>query len=471
MTSPTKASERSVFRTRIGPLLCVAVPAAVWLAPIGADSIARRALAVAAFMIILWITETWPLALAGLVGCYLFWVLGVAPFRTAFGGFADPTPWFVFGAGLLGAMATKSGIARRLAYLVIRRTGTSYSRILLGLILTSFLLTFLVPSGLACVAIMASVALGLTEVLGIRRGSNFGRGIFITLTYTAGVFDKMVLAGPASILGRGLIEKATRTPVYWSLWLFAFLPCALATIFFTWRIILKLYPPEQAAPERALAFIQEELSKMGALSRLEKKTLFLLLLAVALWMTDLIHHIPPAVIGIGAGLLAVAPGLGILDQTDLKRVNYQAVFFVAAAIGMSDVLVETKALSTLTTGMFGWMAPLITNPYALATVPYWTAFAYHIFLGNEISMLAATLPALLRLATSHGISPLQLGLIWSFAAGGKIFVYQSGVMVMGYSYGYFEARDLFRVGLFLTILESLLLAVLVPFYWPLIGIR
>jgi len=33
------------------------------------------------------------------------------------------------------------------------------------------------------------------------------------------------------------------------------------------------------------------------------------------------------------------------------------------------------------------------------------------------------------------------------------------------------ARDLFRVGLCLTILESLVLLVLTPFYWPLIGIR
>jgi hypothetical protein len=30
---------------------------------------------------------------------------------------------------------------------------------------------------------------------------------------------------------------------------------------------------------------------------------------------------------------------------------------------------------------------------------------------------------------------------------------------------------LFRVGLCLTIVESLVLLVLVPFYWPLIGIR
>lgn len=458
-------------RTTIGAVLCMAVPVALWFAPIGPDETARHALAVAAFMIIAWITETLPHALAGLVGCYLFWVLGVVPFRTAFSGFADQTPWFLFGAALLGTMATKSGLARRLAYLVIRRTGTSYSRILLGLILTSFLLTFFVPSGIACVVIMAAVALGLTEVLGVARGSNFGRGIFITLTYTAGIFDKMVIAGAASILGRGLIEKSAGIHVYWSLWLFAFLPCALVTILSTWRLIVWLYPPEKVATEVAGQFLDDELKKMGALSRMEIKTLVLMLLAVALWMTDLIHHISPAVIGIGAGLLGAAPGLGVLDQEDLKRVNYLPVFFVAAAIGMGDVLMETKALSTVTAGMFGWMGPLITNRFAFAVIPYWTAFVYHLLLGNEVSMLAASMPALLNFAASSGHSPLALGMIWAFASGGKIFVYQSGVMVMGYSYGYFDARDLFRVGLCLTILESLVLLVLAPFYWPLIGIR
>lgn len=458
-------------RNAIGPLLSIAVPAAIWFAPLGVNATARHALAVAAFMILAWIAPALPHALTGMVGCYLFWVLGVVPFRTAFSGFADQTAWFLFGAVLLGAMTTKSGLGRRLAYLVIRRTGTSYSRILLGMILTSFLLTFLVPSGIACVAIMAPVAMGLMEVLGIRRGGNPGRGIFVTLTYTAGCFDKTIIAGPAAILARGLIEKATHTPVSWSLWLLAFLPCTLVTIFFTWRLVAWLYQPEVLAPERAMAFLEEELGKMGRWSPQEKKTLLLALLALTLWMTDLIHHISPAMIGIGVGLLAAVPGVGILDREDLQRVNYLPVFFVAAAIGMGEVLAETKALSTVAAGMFGWMAPLIHHGYALALVPYWTAFVYHILLGNEISMLGASMPPLLRFAAANGISALPLGMIWTFAAGGKIFVYQSGVMVMGYSYGYFEARDLLRVGLALTVLESLLLLVLVPFYWPLIGIR
>jgi len=48
---------------------------------------------------------------------------------------------------------------------------------------------------------------------------------------------------------------------------------------------------------------------------------------------------------------------------------------------------------------------------------------------------------------------------------------QSGVLIVGYSYGYFESRDLVRMGAWLTIVEFVVLVLLVPFYWPLIGIK
>jgi anion transporter len=457
--------------TVVGGVLALAVPIGLWIAPLGMSATAKHALAVSSFMIIAWISEVMPHAVTGLIGCYLFWILGVAKFNLAFGGLVDQTPWFLFGAGLIGMMATKSGLARRLAYLVMRKAGTSYSGILLGLIFTSFLLTLLVPSGLACVVIMATVALGLMEALGASRGSNIGKGIFVTLTYTAGTFDKMVLAGASTILGRGLMERSANIHVYWSLWLFAFLPCVAITIFFIWRLVLWLYPPERATHERVGVFLQEALEKMGPWNPMEKRALFLMLIAISLWMTDLLHHISPAVIGIGVGLLALVPGLGLLNQEDLKRYNFLPILFVASAVSMGDVLVQTRALDTLAHVMFSWMQPLITNSFSLALVPYWTAFLYHIFLGNELSMLATSIPPLMTFARTSGIHALPLGLIWSFAAGGKIFVYQSGVLVAGYSYGYFDSRDVLRVGLWVTLVESLALLFLVPFYWPLLGIR
>jgi di/tricarboxylate transporter len=79
---------------------------------------------------------------------------------------------------------------------------------------------------------------------------------------------------------------------------------------------------------------------------MEKRALFLMLFAIALWMTDLLHHISPAIIGVG--LFACIPGVGILNQEDMKRLNYLPVFLVATAISMGNVLVQTGAPKTMT---------------------------------------------------------------------------------------------------------------------------
>jgi sodium-dependent dicarboxylate transporter 2/3/5 len=451
-------------------VLAIVIPAIIWFAPFHLEARAQHALAIATFMIIAWITEALDHGLTGLIGCYLFWALGVVKFDVAFSGFADDTPWFLFGAILFGAMAGKSGLARRLAYLVVASVGTTYSRILLGLILSDFLLTFLVPSGMARVAIMAAVALGLIETFRLGPGSNIGRGMFLILTYTAGVFDKTIIAGAAAITGRGLIEKMGHVEVLWSQWFLAYLPSDVITILVAWRLTLWLYPPEQASLPGGVQFLREELDKMGPLTVMEKKSLALMLLAIGLWMTDFLHHISPSMIGLGIGLLAALPGFGVLGVEDLKRVNYLPVFFVASAVGMGKVLSATKGLDVLTNILFSWMEPLVTNVYRSTFVLYWTGFVYHIFLASEVSMLGTSMPLLMNFATSHGLNPLALGMIWTFSAGGKIFVYQSAVLIVGYAYGYFEARDMFRLGLCMSVVDSLLLLLVAPFYWPLIGI-
>ena len=455
----------------VGAILAVLLPTILWFAPFGMDPQAQQALAITSFMIISWMTEWIDHAIAGFIGCYLFWALGVVEeFSDAFAGFANDTPWFLMGAILIGAMATKSGLARRIAYLVMSRAGTTYSGILLSLIITDFLLTFIVPSGLARVIIMLAVALGLLEVFGMGRGSNIGRGMFLILTYTATIFDKMIIAGAASITARGAIERFGGVEVLWSRWMMAYLPCDLITIFVAWRLTLWLYPPEKQTLVGGDTFIRAELAKMGPWTAMEKRCLTLLLLALGLWVTDFLHHLSPALIGLGVGLVATLPPVGLLTAGDVKRSDFFPVFFVAAALSMGNVLVSTKALDVMTNAMFAWMGPLVTSVYSSTLVLYWTAFIYHIFLASEISMLGTSIPVLMQFAKTRGLDPLTLGMIWTFAAGGKIFVYQNAVMITGYSYGYFSGRDMLKMGLLLTLVESLILLFLVPLYWPLLGL-
>lgn len=62
-------------------------------------------------------------------------------------------------------------------------------------------------------------------------------------------------------------------------------------------------------------------------------------------------------------------------------------------------------------------------------------------------------------------------MIWVFGSAGKIFVYQSAVLIVGYSFGYFKSRDLLRLGFLLTVVEFISILLIVPFYWPAIGIH
>ncbi len=468
MDSPagSRAAAPSLTRTAVA----AAAGAVLWFLPLGLPPLVQHALAVTLFMVLAWITHALDHALAGFIGCYLFWVLKVAPFPLAFGGFADSTPWFLMGAVFFGVMATKSGLARRLAYLVMRAVGPSYARLLLGLILADFLLTFLVPSGIARVVIMAAVALGLMDAFGVGRRSNIARGMFIILTYTATIFDKMIIAGAASIIARGVIERNGGVEVLWSRWFLAYVPCDLITIAVAWRLTLYFYPPEKPTLPGGAGVLQDAVRRLGPWNPLEKRAALLMAAAIALWTTDFIHHVSAPMIGMGIGLVATLPGIGVLDTDDVKRVNYLPIFFVAAAVSMGQVLVATKALEVLTDVLFAWMTPFVTNVYSSTLVLYWSAFLYHIPLGDETSMLATSLPVLMNFAHTRHLDPLALGMVWTFGAGAKIFVYQSAPMVVGYSYGCFDARDMLKIGACLTVVESLIMVALVPFYWPLIGI-
>jgi anion transporter len=445
---------------------------ALWFAPTHESPAAQHAIAIAALMILLWATEAMDHALAGFIGLSLFWFLGVAEFDRVFSGFSSETPWFLLGAILIGTMASRSGMAQRIAYTLVNRIGTSYSRLLLAFIVVDFLLTFLVPSGIARVTILGSIAAGTVQALGYGNRSNIGRGLLIIVTYTAAIFDKMLIAGATSILARGIIEEVGNVRVLYSQWFIAYLPCDIITILCCWRIILWLYPPEKhelAAGGRE--YLKSQLERLGPWSAAEKKCALLTGIAVVLWMTDFIHGLSPSVVGLTIGLLSLTPGVGVLKADDLRKLNFGAIWFTAAALSMSRILTDTKGLEILTGTMMSWMAPLVTGPMSSSLVLYWTGFIYHFFLANETAMLSTSLPVVLQYFQSQGFDPLSIGMIWTFAAGGKIFVYQSAVLIVGYSYGYFDAKDLLKVGFILTAVESVILLLLVPLYWPLIGIQ
>ena len=245
-------------------LIGASAPALIWLLSGNMDPTVQKALSIVAFMTAFWILEPIDHAVTALIGCYLFWAFNVVEFPIAFSGFANSAPWFLLGALLMGEAASQSGLAKRLGFLVLRRVSTTYSALLFGVIILSFLLNFFVPSGMARLAVMAPIVMGIVAAFDLDRQSNIAKAFFIILTYSCGLFDRMIMSGAASILTRGIIEEKTGIQIFWSQWLLAYLPALVVTLFACWVTVRWLYSPEKTELPRGKSYILDALREMGA---------------------------------------------------------------------------------------------------------------------------------------------------------------------------------------------------------------
>jgi solute carrier family 13 (sodium-dependent dicarboxylate transporter), member 2/3/5 len=458
-------------RTHATLLLGPVAGVIIWLMPMGLESIQQKTLAITAFMIVYWIAEPIDHGLTALLGIYLFWALQITKFSVAFSGFINPTTWFLFSSLLMAEAAARTGLAKRIGLILMSKVGSSPTQLLFGLLMLSIVLTFFIPSGMGRIAILAPFTAGIFTTSGFTDRSDLARGFFAVLTAFAGFSDVMLLSGATTMMTHAILQDHAGIEVLWSQWLLAFLPLNIAMIFLSVAITRWLYPGKLSELAGGTGYIQKEIAQMGRWSVAEKKSLLWFASAVGLWATDFIHHTNPAVIGLGAGLLLSLPKIGVLDRKAVKQINFLVIIFSAGALSMGNVLLESNTLPLVTERLIGWMQPLLNNPISYALTLYLGGFFYHFIFANRQTMLITSLPVLLVFAKAQGLNPVALALLWTIGGGGGLFIYQSGVYVVGYSYGYFQAKDFFKLGVALTITQGALLLLLVRFYWPLIGLN
>jgi di/tricarboxylate transporter len=281
----------------------------------------------------------------------------------------------------------------------------------------------------------------------------------------------MILSGVTSMMARGIVEEQTGIQLFWSQWFLAFLPLSVATVLLAAPIIRWLYPADVNHSLPGTDYFQKTLEQMGPWSSAEKKALAWFLLAVILWATDSFHHFSPAMVGLGIAMLVCLPKIGVLDATSIKQINFLLIVFCAGAISMGNVLIASNTLPLLTDRLIGWMQPLIADAFSYTAILLIGGFVYQLIFANRQAMLITSLPILLTFGDANGYDLAALALLWTFGGGGGLFIYQSGVYVMGYSYGLFEAKDFLKFATVMTIAQGILLVVLVEFYWPLIGLN
>lgn len=116
---------------RIGIPLALVAGLIVFLIPMHQLSFSgHAALALLVFAVVMWATETVPLAVTSMIILFAQPIIGVESFDNAVIGFANPIIFLMIGGFIIAEAIRKSGLAQRLTYTMLNRVGTTPSRAL-----------------------------------------------------------------------------------------------------------------------------------------------------------------------------------------------------------------------------------------------------------------------------------------------------------------------------------------------------
>ena len=452
---------RSLWTVAVLLALCAMLIAAP--APAGLPEPGKRVLAVAGLAIGLWCTEALPAGVTSLV-LVLALVLsgGVPGFSEALAGFADPVAYFLIAVLTIGLAVSRSGLAERIARFFLRRSRGSARSLYLQLLLAFPLLTFVLPSATTRTGILVHVYEQALELGQVPRRAPLARAIMMALNSINRLASTVLLTGGIT----PVVAAALIGGIYWSQWLLLMSVPYLALLTIGSTLIYLLYrrgfnlrlpplPAEEARP----------------LSGRETRTVVITVCASLLWLTDAVHHWHPVVPALLAWIFLLMPRFGVLTWSEFERhIGWTNFFVLASSLSLARALTAS--------GASAWIAQLIVQavpqfrdqPVLVIAILLVASVPARMLIPNITGFLATTIPIAMSIGAAAGVNPMICGL--AVMIGGDAVLYypaQSASSLVVYERGYLTAPEIFRFGVWMTLIAFAVVLMIALPYWSLVG--
>lgn len=463
------AVEGTAARSEYGGAIKLCVPIALCLlvmampTPDGLPEAGKRVLAIGVLAIGFWCTDALPAAVTGLVVVLALVVSGsVRGFGEALIGFSEPVAFFLVGVLTLGLAVSRSGLAERVALFFLRRSRGSSRSLYLQLLLAFPLLTLILPSATTRTGILVHVYEQALELAAVPRRAPLARAIMMALNSINRLASTVLLTGGITpVVSASLIGG-----IYWSQWLLlmcvpylALLAIGSATIYFVYREGFGApLPPLPTKPKTPL-------------SGREWRTVLITLGASALWLTDSLHHWHPTVPALIAWILLLTPRIGVLSWSEFERdIGWTNFFVLASSLSLAKALVSSGA-SAWIAGLLVAQVPAFRGAPVLVILTLLVASVpVRMLIPNITGFLATSIPIAMSIGVETQVNPMICGLA-VMIAGDAVLYYpaQSASSLAVYERGYLSAPEIFRFGVWMTLIAfAVVLAVALP-YWNAIG--
>jgi len=399
----------------------------------------------AALAILLWATSLLPEYLTALLFFAAVMVFRAEPAGVVFSGFQSEAFWLVLGGFVLGAAIKKVGLADRIARVLANSLSGSWLKMIVGVILLTYALAFVMPSNMGRITLLMPIVMALADRAGLREGSPGRTALALAVGFGTYELSASILpANVPNLIMTGAAERAYGVHFNYLPYLFLHAPVVGILKGILIVACLRWMFPDEPQPLARDA----ELEKV---SGAEKRLAIILLATLAMWVTDSLHGIRPAWVGLVSACLCLLPRVGFLNSEEFAAgVNVRTCIYLAGILGLAAVV----AWSGLGNAIGNVLIPLLPLDPAHPA----TAFASMIGLASVLNFVvtangvpAVFTPLAQLLAEHSGMSLATVLMLQVFAYATPLLPYQAAPLVV--------AAGLARVPTRATIMACLLIGV------------
>lgn len=422
----------------------------------------------------LWIFK--PLNMPNSVSGMFFLLFTLAlkiPAASVFSGFTSSALWTLIPALFFGFVLIKTGLGKRIGFLVMKMFNPSYPMLILAFVIIGLALSALTPSITVRCVIIIPIAVSVIEACQLELKSKGSALLLLSAWVMALVPGTGWLTGSLHgpiILGmfeavpdlKGLLNFGSYLQVM-------LIPALVLTVLLIVGGYLALKPDQPITLKKE--YFQEEYKKLGPFSKDQIVSAIILIICFLMFFTNRIHGIPDGATVLGGLFLLTL--FGVIKGTEIgSGISWDLVLFIGVAMSFGAVFGATGVSKWLVGVLVPVIAPLTTSPWLFAYSIIILFFVLRFFdVAVFIPTMAILIPILPEISKSFGINPLVWIALFIMGANCFFLSYTNMFAMVAESIAKersWTSGQISKYGFVYGVAVLLTLAIAIP-YWTSIG--
>ncbi|KGQ70899.1 membrane protein [Chelonobacter oris] len=397
-------------------------------------------------------------------------------------GYSTTTIWLVFAAFSISTAFVKTGLGKRIAYLMIRSFGSTTLRLGYVTAFLDFIISPVTPSNTArSGGIVFPIIHAIAKALGSdpgesakRAGSYLMANVYFVMKVTSFMF---ITAMAPNLLTAEFMNRILGVDLNWGNWAVGLVVPGIILLLIFPLLGYYLDKPEiKYINNKKIA--AEGLNELGSLKNSEKVLIVIFTLALLGWALPSIFGLIGLKLSINATAVALVAMVlsflfGVITWNDMlaNKGAWNTLIWFGGIIGMATALDKAN--------VFDWLAQLLgdninfgDNPFIILIIIGLLSIIVRYFFASASSYVVAMLPVFLTVGKVAGADPMALALLLAAtnSFGGLLTHYGAGAAPIIFGAGYNSVVKWWGMGAIMALIAFIVFMTIGYGWWGLIGL-